>query len=862
MMTWSHCIKSGGGENINYVYLDHLLLQSASFLRYLNGLDPHNPEEQAQMKKLYLLFLYFGVLTSILIISAAVDTITVNQIIKDGETIVSSGENFELGFFSLGTSKNRYVGIWYNKMSTCTVVWVANKETPLANTSGELRVNQGGLQLFNGNNTVIWSTNSSGSVSLVAQLLDTGNLVLRDQGNSIWESFDHPGDTLLPGMRIGIDLVTGKDRHLTSWKSEDDPSAGQFVLQVAPNGYPQLFQTQLNSTSRFGPWNGVTFNRMPDFGENSVEFVFNETGRYCEYKLVNNSILFRMQLKPDGTTVNWNWINRTQSWGVFSSATIDNCAAYSICGPNGECNINNAPACNCLEGFEPRRPDQWSITDWSSGCQRIEPLACGHGNSFLNISGVQFPDTNHSWYNQSMTLAECEAACKRNCSCMAYANSDIRNGGSGCLLWFDDLMDIRADGAAQALYIRMHASELTTRVHDTNNKKKQRIILVVSTSLCLILVCLILALCFARRKKKRSHKTVLGPVPEHDENYTGETRKEDTGLSSYSLPIIAKSTNNFSPDNKLGEGGFSPVYMGVLEDGQEIAVKQLSETSTQGLDEFKNEVKFIARLQHRNLVKLLGYCIQGKERMLIYEYMANKSLDSFIFNAYQSPTLDWPHRFRIIHGIARGLLYLHHDSRLRIVHRDLKASNILLDKDWNPKISDFGLARMFSGHETEANTNRVVGTYGYIPPEYALHGHFSVKSDVYSFGVLMLEIVCGKKNRIFSQDEHHHTLIGHAWRLYKEGKSLELMCPSLGASCVESQVLRTIHIGLLCVQHHAEDRPTMSSVVLRLGNENTLPPPKQPAFFAEEEMPELRSISSGPTLDSVDEITITQLEAR
>nr|GFB90375.1 G-type lectin S-receptor-like serine/threonine-protein kinase At4g27290 isoform X2 [Tanacetum cinerariifolium] len=173
-----------------------------------------------------------------------------------------------------------------------------------------------------------------------------------------------------------------------------------------------------------------------------------------------------------------------------------------------------------------------------------------------------------------------------------------------------------------------------------------------------------------------------------------------------------------------------------------------------------------------------------------------------------------------------------------------------------------GLARRFSGYETEANTNRVVGTYGYIPPEYAVHGHFSVKSDVYSFGVLVLEIASGKKNRGYSQEEHNGTLIGHAWRLHKEDKSLELVSSSLRPSCVESQVLRSIHIGLLCVQHHPDDRPTMASVVSMLGNENSLPEPKPPAFFAEEGMPELKSFSSAPTLDSVDEITITLLNAR
>ncbi|XP_035830859.1 G-type lectin S-receptor-like serine/threonine-protein kinase At4g27290 [Helianthus annuus] len=667
-------------------------------------------------------------------------------------------------------------------------------------------------------------------------------------------------------MRIGVDLVTGKSRHLTSWKTEDDPSAGPYVLRVAPNGYPQLFETQnLDSKSRFGPWNGATFKGMPDFGGNSIQFIFNDTGRYFGYNLVNSPQASRMRLKPDGDIEYLNWINLTQSWNAFSTATNDNCASYSICGPYGVCNIDNTPACSCLDGFEPRNAEDWRRADWSSGCQRIEPLACGnengYGDSFPNITGVKFPDTNVSWYNQSMTLAECEVACKRNCLCMAYANSDITNGGSGCLLWFSDLVDIRLDDETQQLYIRMPASELTSptaREHGSN-KKKQTIIIVVSTLLGSILI---LALYLAWRKNKRSHKTILGRVPARNEKCANESGKEDKELSSYSLSIIANSTNNFSLNNKLGEGGFGSVYKGVLEDRQEIAVKRLSETSTQGQDEFKNEVKFIAKLQHRNLVKLIGYCIQEKERMLIYEYMAKKSLDSFIFGTYRSSTLDWPHRFHIIHGIARGLLYLHHDSRLNIIHRDLKASNILLDKDWNPKISDFGLARRFSGHETEVNTTRVVGTYGYIPPEYALHGLFSVKSDVYSFGVLVLEIVCGKKNQGFSHEEHNHTLIGHAWRLYNEGKSLELMSSSLGASCVESQVLRSIHIGLLCVQHHAEDRPTMLSVVLMLGNENALPPPKQPAFFTEEEMPDFGCISSGPTLDSVDEITITRLQAR
>ncbi|XP_050217236.1 LOW QUALITY PROTEIN: G-type lectin S-receptor-like serine/threonine-protein kinase SD1-1 [Mercurialis annua] len=218
-------------------------------------------------------------------------------------------------------------------------------------------------------------------------------------------------------------------------------------------------------------------------------------------------------------------------------------------------------------------------------------------------------------------------------------------------------------------------------------------------------------------------------------------------LPIFDLSTLMKATDNFSSLNKLGQGGFGRVYKGILIDGREIAVKRLSESSGQGPTEFKNEVIMISKLQHRNLVRLLGCCIQRDEKMLVYEFMPNKSLDFFIFDEMRIKFLDWDKRAHIIDGIARGLLYLHQDSRLRIIHRDLKASNVLLDKDMNPNISDFGMARIFGGDQTEANTNKVAGTFGYMSPEYAVDGLFSMKSDVFSFGVLVLEIVSGKKNR-------------------------------------------------------------------------------------------------------------------
>ncbi|KAL2496100.1 G-type lectin S-receptor-like serine/threonine-protein kinase SD1-1 [Forsythia ovata] len=314
----------------------------------------------------------------------------------------------------------------------------------------------------------------------------------------------------------------------------------------------------------------------------------------------------------------------------------------------------------------------------------------------------------------------------------------------------------------------------------------------------------------------------------------GEERKtEDLELPSFDLATVAAATDNFSTENMIGEGGFGPVYWGNLSDGQGIAIKRLSKTSRQGLEEFKNEVSLIAKLQHRNLVRLLGCCTEGEERMLIYEYMQNKSLDNFIFDQDRRTILSWPKRFDIIMGIARGLLYLHHDSRLKIIHRDLKTSNILLDENLNPKISDFGLARIVGGGQGIARTKRVIGTYGYMAPEYAFDGKFCVKSDVFSMGVVLLEIVSGKKNRGFRHMNHSHSLLEHAWLLWKEDKALELMDECLKDSFVERQVKRCIHVGLLCVQKYAEDRPVMSSVLFMLGSEEgaILPDPKEPGFF-------------------------------
>ncbi|CAL5409671.1 unnamed protein product [Camellia sinensis] len=318
-----------------------------------------------------------------------------------------------------------------------------------------------------------------------------------------------------------------------------------------------------------------------------------------------------------------------------------------------------------------------------------------------------------------------------------------------------------------------------------------------------------------------------------------EVQDEDDNreMHYFDLTTLQIATNNFSDANKLGEGGFGPVYKGKLHDGKEIAVKRLSSNSGQGLEEFRTEVKLIVKLQHRNLVRLLGCCIKKDEKLLVYEYMANTSLDAFLFDSTKCKELDWAKRENIVTGIAKGLLYLHEDSRLKIIHRDMKASNVLLDNEMNPKISDFGTARISYGNQIEASTNRIVGTYGYMAPEYAMEGIFSVKSDIYSFGVLMLEIISGRKNSAgFNLPAHAQGFLQNAWRLWNDGKAQELIDRNLIdrnliSSCPVRKVAIWINIALLCVQENPDDRPSMSKVAFMLGGQSTeIAKPSEPPF--------------------------------
>ncbi|CAI9087678.1 OLC1v1021815C3 [Oldenlandia corymbosa var. corymbosa] len=775
--------------------------------------------------------------------STSKDTITQNQSFKDGDILVSSGSTFAFGFFSPGNSLNRYVGIWFNTVPEQTVVWVANRDNPIQGTNGSLSIEASGNLVLRdlSNNRLVWSTNISGLAadSYFAQLLDSGNLLLLQGLNqstsrvNLWQSFDFPTNTLLPYMKLGVNRTSGHQWTLTSWKSRDDPGTGDFQDKLELNSSPPQFFLFQNSEKiwRHGPWREHYLSQLPD---TSTGYVFSSSYNESDaevsllYGLPDPSILSKVTVNESGFLEFATWQDDQRKWLRFGSFPNDicdyyrQCGAFSVCGPykSGEFE------CQCLPGYSPKSERDKHSKNATNGCTNklTGEQFCGNISSvdveFIKLTSVKLPDTANAIGNRTMGLEECADLCLKNCSCTAYANAYTDNGGSGCITWYGDLMDMRqlSNAGQDVFYIRVSQSELAQYQKNSKRSESKRLIIILVPSVGGILLLIYSTwLVLLKRKDGQSKADDC-------------TDKKALDLPTFKMSSISAATNSFSLTNKIGEGGFGPVYKAELATGQMIAIKRLSTDSMQGLVEFKNEVILISKLQHRNLVRLLGCCIDGQERMLIYEYMPNKSLDNYIYDGETRKGLNWRMRFNIIIGIARGLVYLHRDSRLRIIHRDLKASNILLDKEMNPKISDFGTARAFKEQQLLAKTIRVVGTHGYMAPEYITRGLYSMKSDVFSFGVLILETVSGKRNRDFHPDQDHN-LLGHAWNLWNEGSVDRLIDELMEDQFPALEVERCIQVGLLCVQRRPEDRPTMTTVLSMLDSTNSvLPQPNQPAF--------------------------------
>ncbi|PON42750.1 Serine/threonine protein kinase [Parasponia andersonii] len=783
--------------------------------------------------------------------SYALDTLLPGETLGRNRTLVSPGGVFELGFFPNRKVPKQYLGIWFKNDKYKKAAWVANQDSPLVDNSAFMYISDDGnlvISDIRGLTTIVNNRRApipSGNTS--CRLLDSGNLVLMEGEVKIWQSFDSPTDTFLPGMKLGLFNLNksySTKQFLTSWLSPLDPTKGNFIFGMDDNKRTQF--------KIWGPTDGKSQEIGFWDGQKLILFFQTKSTNYT-FSFVSNSKEVYLTFSNNGDS------NGPSSW--FELAPNGDINELIMVGK--EISVLNHSMCDN------------GLATISTECLRLSPLHCWNGDEFSEIKGI-FPNSMTATFPVRMGLDDCELTCKSNCSCTAYASF---NGDNNiCLLYYGDKNLPKLGRGSDNIYVRGDAI-IESHHRRITNMLLKILVPIMST---LILFIIIFFLCYLRRRKStqigidmsqsglrkslRLLSRFLGSKGTNKDKVRNEqelSREDIRELPLLSFSCVSDSTDNFSLANKLGEGGFGPVYKGKLL-GHDIAVKRLSKSSGQGFEEFRNEVHLISELQHRNLVKLVGYCIHQEEKILIYEYMANKSLDSFIFGRKRGTALNWGQRMHIIEGIAQGLLYLHKYSRLRVIHRDLKTSNILLDAHMNPKISDFGMARICQENESQGVTKRVVGTYGYMSPEYAVHGHFSTKSDVFSYGVILLEIVSGRKNTTtFECLNHSLSLLGYAWNLWKDDRGGELMDPTLADSCRMSELQLCIHVALLCVQENPEDRPAMSDVVSMLSIDTSLlPAPKKPAlstYMSLADVDSPRRLDKKPSHFSV---TISALEAR
>ncbi|KAL7609618.1 G-type lectin S-receptor-like serine/threonine-protein kinase At2g19130 [Lactuca sativa] len=731
-------------------------------------------------------------------LSSGANTISANQSLSGDHTIISEGEQFELGFFKAGNTSNYYIGIWYKKLKSnpLSIVWVANRETPISDRfRSELKTIDGNLVLLNESKSQIWSTNVTTTTtttlnSATAVILDNGNLVLRDSGsNSIepfWQSFDHPTHTWLPGAKLGYDNRTKQSQIIRSWRSNEDPAVGLFSVELHPPG--KEYVSKWNGFQQYwtsGAWDGEAFYLVP---ETRLDYNYiysyheNVNESYFIYSVYDPSIISLFILDVSGTIQQLAWSENNKELNLIWFEPKTQCEVYALCGSFGICRQSGSPFCNCLTGFNPRSESDWNQSDFSSGCVRKTDLQCGRNmekQDFLKIRVKNLPPNNSVAVGSA---GECRTTCLNDCLCNAYSFVAAQ-----CLVWDGNLLNLSEDdGSGNTIYIKVASKDLP------RPKKSNNLIVVVGVVGGVVLF-LVVVLVLIYRKKRVSLSV-------------GKTTMEGL-LVAFVYKDLQIATKNFS--DKLGEGGFGSVFKGVLLDSSIVAVKKL-ESISQGEKQFRSEVSTIGTIQHVNLVRLRGFCAQGNNKLLVYDYMANSSLDTHLFHGKQ--VLNWETRYQIALGIARGLVYLHEKCRDCIIHCDIKPENILLDAEFCPKIADFGLAKLV-GREFSRVLTTIRGTRGYLAPEWLSGVAVTAKADVYSYGKMLFELVYGKRNTVPCEDSRSTffpSLVADV--LNGGGDILSLLDSRLNGKASVEEVTKVCKIACWCIQYEEESRPSMSLV--------------------------------------------------
>ncbi|PSR84622.1 G-type lectin S-receptor-like serine/threonine-protein kinase [Actinidia chinensis var. chinensis] len=709
----------------------------------------------------------------------------------------SSGPWFSCGFYCNYTTNECLFALLIFPNSTMTknskVVWSANRNNPVSfNATLDLAEN-GNLALKHANGSLVWTTNTRGKSVVGLNLTEMGNLVLFDRENAVvWQSFDHPTDSLLPGQV----LVAGQK--LISNKSSTDWGEGLYALFLS--------NTKLVASMESDP--------PQHYYESNNEFAIptDKTGRaYIRFEHgsfggYNLSLAVKaqfMSLEADGHVRLYEW--RRSDWEKASdllSLFVGDCVYPMVCGNYGICSDEGQCSCPDQEDktrtryfkqkFE-RQPDL--------GCSLIRPISCEF-HQFHSL--VELKDISYSSFSMSTSVGEtsldyCKNTCLKTCSCKAVVfQKSLWNSSTGNCYLLPEVLSFTDSRTAN-----MTIAYVKFQNPPKMETKSAAIALGTSLGALFGVYLIIRNILFIIWEKNESKKV-------EKDRYFHQLPGTPTRFSYEYLRAV---TENFS--RKLGEGGFGTVFEGTLHNGTKIAVKRLDKLEPVEKT-FLAEVETIGNIHHVNLVRLIGFCIENSYRLLVYEYMSNGSLNKWIFSEHQVVCLRWQLRRKIILDIAKGLAYLHEGCRQKIFHLDIKPQNILLDENFNAKLSDFGLSKLIDKDQSKVVT-AIKGTPGYMAPEW-LGSFITEKVDVYSFGVMVLEILCGRRNLDRSQPEEDDM---HLLSLFKRRADEKRLLDMVDKQSEDMQlhgaeVVELMKVAVWCLQSDFKKRPSMSVVIQAL----------------------------------------------
>ncbi|GMY04967.1 G-type lectin S-receptor-like serine/threonine-protein kinase At2g19130 [Fagus crenata] len=716
-------------------------------------------------------------------LSTASDTMHPGQPLAWNQTLISKNGIFELGFFTPAEK---------------TVVWVANRDFPISDpSSSALKIFKDGNLMLKYDGVSYIKLKTSGARmpnSTIGVLLDNGNFILRSKLHNnivLWQSFDAPTNTWLPGAKIGYNRLTNESKILTSWTGLENPVTKRFTAELV--------------VEKMGKSHLVIYDRMYnfhrcDYGEKvfqkelnnqyiNVSYVSNRNESYFIYSAVSPSTFPRFVLNVTGELNLYVWKEDLRQWNlVWKAPPLQYCGLNGFCGDFGICNQQRVPLCDCPKGFKPRYPADWDSYIYTEGCERRNPLQCSDRgkHKFLTMPNMGFPQA--SKYPTVKNVEECKLNCLSDCDCIAYVYYNR------CLIYQRYLMNLQQLSSdnefGRDLHIRISASELM----GSKNKILRKVAWIVG-----VLVALILSIGFVITWRRHSAVGALEEV--------------ELSLIMFKYRDLRRATKNFS--QKLGEGSFGSVFKGILPNSTTIAVKKMRSLQ-QGEKLFRAEVSTLGAIQHVNLLLLRGFCVEASKRFLVYEYMPKGSLESHLFQNV-SKILDWKKRYHIAIGTARGLAYLHDHCRDCIIHCDIKPENILLDAEYNPKVADFGLAKVI-GRDFSRVLTTMRGTRGYLAPEWISGEAITPKVDVFSYGKLLFEIVSGRRNISVLDDEIWEDL-------------LMLLDHKLEGSANMEELTRACTVACWCIQDDPRDRPTMGQVVKILEGVMHVGIPQIPLYF-------------------------------